>query len=99
MSTIDKSKWILASKRLPTRDEMAAFRGCECILQCTGSHDGQIFRFAYPQFLGNTGRFIWTDAEAKGGLPIENSSWIVTHWRPFPDFPKPIKFPAKGGAA
>ena len=82
--------WILASERAPTPKESAAFGGVECILQCTGSHNMQVMRFAKPVHIGGGGRVVWFDA-AKGGECIENAAWVVTHWRPFPAFPDPIE--------
>lgn len=34
---------------------------------------------------------MWVDAEDKSGKTVENGAWYVSHWRPFPKFPEPIK--------
>lgn len=91
---VDRNKWVAVSTRLPNPEEQSAFGGCECILQCRGSHNAQSLRFAKPVFIGgNPDKVIWFDAMGKSGECIENSAWEVTHWRPFPKFPKPL--PAK----
>ena len=84
--------WVLASERLPNPEESAAFGGVEVIMQCRGSHDMQVLKFARPVFIGgNPNKVLWVDAYDKSGPALENSAWEVTHWRPFPKFPKPLE--------
>ena len=86
--------WFVASKRLPTQEESAAFGTVEVITQCnpsTGGGPWQSMRLARVVFIGgNETRPLWISAENKTGEPIENAAWFVTHWRPFPKFPKTI---------
>lgn len=87
----NRNSWVLVSERLPTKEESAFFEGVECILQCRGSHSTQSLRLAKPIFIGgNPSKVLWVEA-SKGGGPIENSAWEVTHWRPFPVFPQPLE--------
>lgn len=89
--------WVLASKRLPDDKEMGAFSRCEVIVQCNraagpgASEPWQIMKMGWLTFIGgDRSRPLWLEGEDKKGTPIENSSWFVTHWRPFPKFPSPV---------
>jgi len=85
--------WISAGT-LPTKEESGGFGVVEVIMQCnpaSGSGPWQVMRLARPVFIGgDANRVLWLNAENKSGEPIENASWWVTHWRPFPAFPKPV---------
>ena len=90
------TKWVAADERLPTEKEAAAFGAVEVIVQCNrlGPDDEpwQAMRIARPIFIGrNLARVLWVTAEDKSQTPIENGAWFVSHWRPFPKFPKPVE--------
>jgi hypothetical protein len=88
-----KDGWVLASERLPTDKEAGGFGTVEVIVQCnpqSGGEPWQVMKFAKCVFIGgNKDRPLWI-ASDKPNDPIENQSWFVTHWRPFPKFPEPI---------
>lgn len=84
----NSTDWVLANDRLPLPDQAGAFGVVEVIKQCAGK-DWQSVAYARPIAIGgNRDRIIWVDPDTNN--PVENSSWFVTHWRPFPVFPKPI---------
>lgn len=95
-----RTAWVLASERLPNQDEMGAFNRCEVIVQCDrgpGEEPWQVMKMGWLTFLGgDVNRPLWLQGDDKTGTPIENGSWYVTHWRPFPRFPVPVM---KGFAA
>lgn len=92
-----KQGWVRADERLPTAADFGAFNRCEVILQCNPSGRGrteswQVMRMGWLTFIGgNPKRPLWLQGEDKSGTPIENGSWFVTHWRPFPKFPAPVE--------
>jgi hypothetical protein len=91
--TKQSSDWVLAEVRLPTEQEAGGFGAVEVIVQCNPSHKPeepwQGLRIAKPVFIGrNRERILWVDV--KSSEPIENAAWFVSHWRPFPKFPKAV---------
>jgi hypothetical protein len=64
----------------------------QVVIQCLGGLNGKPWQKlggGELRFIGgDTGRPFWVDPD-KPGHPIENSSWFVSHWRPFPAFPDP----------
>ncbi len=96
------SGWINALERLPAKEEVGGFGVVEVITQCDrdparGDEPWQTMRLARPTFIGRrAGRVLWVTAEDKSSTPIEDSAWFVSHWRPFPKFPKPLPAPRVG---
>lgn len=85
--------WIATTDRLPTEKETGGFGAVEVIVQCnpqSGGEPWQVMKIGMCWFLGgDKNRPLWVEA-AKPNDPIENSSWWVTHWRPFPKFPDAV---------
>lgn len=85
--------WTLVTDRLPSKEEFGPYPTVEVVTQCNhepSSEPWQGQQFAELRFLGgDPTRPIWCSVE-KLHLPIENSSWFVTHWRPRQTLPPPV---------
>jgi hypothetical protein len=93
MATKKDAGWIAVTDRLPTDKEAGGFGAVEVIVQCnptSGDGPWQVMKMGICWKLGgDPNRPFWVSSD-KPHEPIENASWWVTHWRPFPKFPEPI---------
>jgi hypothetical protein len=87
------SGWILASERLPTKEDLGDFSIAQVVLQCNGKFGDlkAIQRLEYSSLVfigGNKDRPMWMDPERNRFL--ENSAWFVSHWRPIDPLPQAV---------
>lgn len=78
----------IATSGYPNRDEYGPYPTVLIALACKDKPDwGHRVQVGVLWFFGgDPGRPYWTGGSKTDG-PVENSSWHVTHWAPYPEIP------------
>lgn len=91
--------WTSVQDQLPNHKNSEYLGVVEVVLQCfpykedSLTKGNQTRQYAYLEFLGrDPNRPVWL-SHGSSKIPIENSSWAVTHWRYLSAMPKPFPKP------
>ena len=92
---VDLKGWVLASERLPTKEEFGPYPTVDVILQCNQENGRKPWQrrvgHAVIRWIAD-GRHYWQEEKDEGtrNTVLENSSWFVSHWRKIEDYPEPV---------